>query len=390
MARLVHADTALRKGLLMVALIVLLVASMRQSAMADIKRNSGSSHPIRGVWLTNIASQALYSRKNIREAVTLCSELGFNTIFVVTWNRSYTLYPSAILKAVTGKTIDPDFEGRDPLQELIEEAREKNINVHAWFEFGFASSYKDKTGGAILQAKPLWASRDSNGNITEKNGFQWMNAFHPEVQGFVKSLVLEVVKKYEVAGIQGDDRLPALPSNGGYDAYTVSLYKQEHEGALPPQNEKDYDWIKWRSHRLNLFLKDMVSEVRAMKPQLIVSMAPSIYPWSEENYLQDWPTWLSMGLVDVIIPQIYRYDFLSYQKEIDKILNGQLGAFGKSHFYPGILLQVDEYTADASLLAQLIDYNRQMGVQGEVFFFYEGIKKNEPFFKARYKKEKLK
>jgi uncharacterized lipoprotein YddW (UPF0748 family) len=388
MASLCNRTNWLSNAVLVTGLLVQLQACMAKPVGSN--NDSFATETIRGVWLTNIASQALYSRNNIREAVALCSELGFNTIFVVTWNRSYTLYPSAVLKAVTGKTIDPDFEGRDPLQELIEEAREKKIKIHAWFEFGFASSYKDETGGAILQRKPEWASRDINGNITEKNGFQWMNAFHPEVQGFVKSLVLEVVKKYDVAGIQGDDRLPALPSNGGYDAYTSSLYKQEHNGTPPPQNEKDYEWIKWRSQRLNLFLKDMVSEVKALKPHLIISMAPSIYPWSEENYLQDWPTWLSMGLVDVIIPQIYRYEFAAYQKEFDKILNGQLGKFEKSRFYPGILLQVDDYTAGEGMLAQVLDHNRKNGVQGEVFFFYEGIKKNKAFFKARYKERKRK
>lgn len=45
-------------------------------------------------------------------------------------------------------------------------------------------------------------------------------------------------KKYRVDGIQGDDRLPAMPAEGGYDAYSVSLYKKEHHDSLPPTNEK--------------------------------------------------------------------------------------------------------------------------------------------------------
>lgn len=44
-----------------------------------------------------------------------------------------------------------------------------------------------------------------------------MNGFHLEVQTFMTDLMLSVIKKYEVAGIQGDDRLPAMPSNAGYD-----------------------------------------------------------------------------------------------------------------------------------------------------------------------------
>lgn len=33
-----------------------------------------------------------------------------------------------------------------------------------------------------------------------------------------------------IDGIQGDDRLPAMPSLAGYDNYTISLYKAQHFG----------------------------------------------------------------------------------------------------------------------------------------------------------------
>jgi len=39
------------------------------------------------------------------------------------------------------------------------------------------------------------------------------------------SLIMEVVNNYDVDGVQGDDRLPAMPSLAGYDNYTSSLYK---------------------------------------------------------------------------------------------------------------------------------------------------------------------
>ncbi|RQH24258.1 hypothetical protein D5R40_29875 [Okeania hirsuta] len=46
-----------------------------------------------------------------------------------------------------------------------------------------------------------------------------------EVQKFVLALLKEVVVKYEVDGIQGDDRLPALPSMAGYEAYTSVIQR---------------------------------------------------------------------------------------------------------------------------------------------------------------------
>lgn len=123
--------------------------------------------PIKGVWLTNVASEALNSRENIRSAVELCVQSGINNIYVVTWNRSRTLYPSKIMKKEFGIPIMEKFAGRDPLKEVIEEAHKKGIKVHAWFEFGFSSSYNEQ-GGMILKKHPEWAAIDPDGKLVNK------------------------------------------------------------------------------------------------------------------------------------------------------------------------------------------------------------------------------
>lgn len=339
---------------------------------------------LRGVWLTNVDSEALNSKENIKEAVNLLDELGFNTIFVVTWNKAMTSYPSEIMKGFTGVEIDTLFTGRDPLKELIEEAHKKNIKVIAWFEFGFSSSYKEN-GGIIISKKPEWAAKDVNGNLVTKNGFEWINGFNPEVQNFMLSLIMEVIKNYNVDGIQGDDRLPAMPSEAGYDEYTVNLYKSEHDGNNPPAYHKDYDWIKWRSNLLTDFMGRIYDSVKTFNKNLIVSMAPSIYPWSEEEYLQDWPTWMQKGYVDLVCPQVYRYNIEDYSSALELIVEDQINKDNIKKFYPGVLLKVGDYYPDKEFLRQMIDQNRKNGIKGEVFFFYEGIKKYPDFFKEIYK-----
>lgn len=135
----------------------------------------GYNEPVKGVWLTNVASDALYTRENIVKAVEHCDDLGLNTIFVVTWNKAMTMYPSQIMKDFTGVEIDPvldpDKKGRDPLQELIDEAHKRNIKVFAWFEFGFSSSY-NKNGGKIAELKPEWMALTNKGELCTKNNFQ--------------------------------------------------------------------------------------------------------------------------------------------------------------------------------------------------------------------------
>jgi len=345
----------------------------------------GKSDQMKGVWLTNVASKALNSKENIVETVRRCDSLGFNNIFVVTWNDAHTIYPSKVMKNLTGVEIDTVFAGRDPLKELIEEAHKVGIKVHAWFEFGFSCSYKQEDGGMLIKLKPNWAAKDVDGKLVSKNGFQWMNAFDPEVQRFVSSLIMEVVENYNIDGIQGDDRLPALPSSGGYDDYTTKLYQSEHSGRMPPKYEKDYDWVKWRSGKLTNYLKGLYTEVKKAKPNVIVSMAPSIYPWCELEYLQDWPTWVNMGIVDMVIPQVYRYKHSSYEYELKKIVTQQVAPQYHSKLFPGILLQVDDYNPSLGMLDSMIQTNRNFGLNGEVHFFYEGIGKYKDYFRRIYK-----
>ena len=328
--------------------------------------------PVRGVWLTNVDSRVLNSKENIVKAVQQCKDLGLNTIFVVTWNKGFTLYPSKIMKDLTGSNIYPEFAGRDPLKEIIEEAHKNNIKVFAWFEFGFSSSYS-LDGGLLVKLKPNWASKNSKGELVVKNGFDWLNGFNSDVQGFMLSLIMEVVKNYDVDGIQGDDRLPAMPVESGYDDYTVSLYKLKHHGKNPPSDMRDSAWVQWRADILNRFMKLIHDEVKSVKKKITISMAPSVYPWSKEEYLQDWPLWVKKGYVDIICPQLYRYEIKDYVKALDEIVGGQISKDNLKKFYPGILLKVGKYTASEEYIKQVIDENRKRNVNGEVYFFYEGL-----------------
>ncbi|NBO59164.1 MAG: hypothetical protein EBU73_09575, partial [Chitinophagia bacterium] len=276
----------------------------------------------RGVWVTTTASTALDSKDNIIQTVANCKKAGINQIFMVVYNNARTIYPSNTMNAVIGIKQLEKFVGRDPLQEMIDAAHASGIKVHAWFEYGFSSSYS-ANGGAIVKAKPAWAALDQSGNLVVKNGFDWLNAFLPEVQEFISSLIMEVVTKYDIDGIQGDDRLPALPSTAGYDAYTVAQYKAENNNQAPPADYKDQGWVKWRANRLNKFMKSLYTEVKSVKPGVIVSSSPSPYPWSLAEYLQDWPTWVDSSWVDAVIPQCYRYDIIAYES----VLSEQIGYY---------------------------------------------------------------
>ncbi len=341
---------------------------------------------VRGAWLTNVVSDAMYSQEKLASAVKYAHELGLNALFVVVWNRGYTLYPSPLMKQTIGVEIDPKFAGRDPLREVIDEAKKYGIKVFAWYEFGFSSSYEESDGGALIRKHPNWAAIGANGKIVSKNKFQWMNAFLPEVQDFMIALVKESVVRYpDLDGIQGDDRLPAVPSEAGYDEYTVKKYKETHFNEAPPKYSKDHEWVEFRAGLLNDFMRRMSDTLRSVRKNIIISMAPSLYPWSKQEYLQDWPTWLKNGWVDLVCPQVYRYQFDRYKKELEIITKEQVAEQDRFRIAPGILSRVGDYYASPEFLKQMVRANRLVGLQSEVYFYYEGMKKYPDVYKELYK-----
>ena len=182
----------------------------------------------RATWLTNVDSYVLTTDASIVEAMNYLSSIGINVVFPVVYNKGYTVYPSTIMDSLFGVPVIPEtgFQNRDFLERLVIEAHRVGIEVLPWFEFGFSSSYS-LNGGHIVAKFPSWALKNNQGNLVVKNGFDWLSGINPEVQNYMLSLVMEVINKYDVDGVQGDDRLPAMPVEGGYDSVTVAIYKEK-------------------------------------------------------------------------------------------------------------------------------------------------------------------
>jgi uncharacterized lipoprotein YddW (UPF0748 family) len=329
---------------------------------------------IRGIWLTTTDSNVFSSQARITKAMEFLAETGFNVVFPVVWNKATTQYPSLVMHQTFGVEISQQFIGRDPLAEVVEAAHKVGLKIIPWFEYGFASSY-NLNGGMLLAKKPEWTAHDIQGNLLKKNGFEWMNALDLQVQEFMSNLILEVVQNYDIDGIQGDDRLPAFPCEGGYDRGTMERYRQQF-GINPPANIKDKQWLQWRADILTQFWAKLYHKIKAINPNLIVSISPNIHDWAYREYLQDSPNWLKQGIVDIINPQIYRRDFNNYKQIINKLVTEQFTNVTLPKLAPGILMKLSSYVINSDYLLQAIEYNRNHGINGEVFFFYEGLREH--------------
>lgn len=331
---------------------------------------------LRAVKITNVDSQVMFDDERIAEAMDYLASIGMNTVVPVVWNSNsangdYPLYPSAVFEKYFGTNIHPRFTGRDVLERIIIEAHRNGMEVLPWFEMGFSTSYS-QNGGHILQKYPDWALRDKNGKLVVKNGFDWMSNIHPGPQNLLLEMTEEIVSTYDVEGVEYSDRIPAMPYEGGYEPFTVSLYQQEHGGNSPPDDPKDPTWLRWRADKLNDWFRRVHIAVKKHGAYLTVAASPSLFPWSYAEYLQDSATWMKNGIADEVIPQLYRYNITDYVKELNLSLPHYPNA--PKGYYAGVLMKVGSYLISADFLAKTIEANRARGVQGEVYFFYEGLR----------------
>lgn len=262
------------------------------------KVNSPQSDELRGVWMTNYGVSLSYHTTRLDEVVANIASHHLNTIYPAVWNRGYTLYPSKITK--TNPLLTLPFE--DILKHLIYQAHRQNIKLIPWFEYGLMIP----TTSAFVNQHPDWITTTKDGKTIDENTKQgWLNPFHPEVQKFFIDLIVDVVQRYSVDGIQLDDHF-GLPINFGYDDYTIKLYREQHNGNMPPNNPSDKEWVAWRANKITQFMSQLVKEVRGIKPNLVISLSPNLPNYSYYNYLQDWTRWIQLGLLDQVVVQVYR------------------------------------------------------------------------------------
>ena len=342
---------------------------------------------LRGVWLTNVASGVLYTPWSINRAISQLASLKFNTIYPVVWNRGNTFYPSLVAKKVIGRDRDLSLKviklNQDVLAQIVKQGHRQGLRVIPWFEYGFMAP----PNSALAKRHPDWLTARRNASKITVDVNQpkatnpkvvdpmltkgvWLNPFHPEVQQFMLNMIVEVVTKYDVDGVQFDDHF-GLPSDFGYDDFTVALYQQEHQGKNPPNNPQDAQWLRWRAHKLTNFMERVYKAVKAVKPECLVTLSPNPQDYAYRATLQDWQTWVNRGLVEELICQIYRNDRQSFIAELQQ--TALKTARKKIPVGIGILTGSVTNPVTLKQIKQQVQWVRDRGYSGVSFFYWESL-----------------
>ncbi|MEM9924789.1 MAG: glycoside hydrolase family 10 protein [Cyanobacteria bacterium P01_D01_bin.50] len=322
---------------------------------------------IRGVWMSTNDFNVLKTKSGLKDAVTQLRRLNFNTIYPVVWNSGYTKFPSVTAKRAGIPFFFKGSSGQDILADLIKQAHRQGLLVLPWFEFGFMTP---ETSELALN-HPEWLTQKRDGSRTSNSAageVAWLNPFHPQVQQFIQNLVLEVVSRYDVDGIQFDDHM-SLPRDFGYDRYTVALYAQE-TGNPPPSNPADEAWVKWRADKITAFMTQLNQAVKARKPYTIFSVSPNYYNHAYKLQLQDWLNWVRLSIVDELVMQVYRNDLASFTSKINRP-----EIIETKQYIPtaiGIMAGLRNRPVSMQQIKSQVRAVQQRGL-GVTFFYYESL-----------------
>ncbi|WP_107805963.1 glycoside hydrolase family 10 protein [Nodularia spumigena] len=363
-------------------MLYLIIVSFPSRPAFQQQKNLPTTTEIRGVWLTNVASGVLFLPWGINRAVNQLSALNFNTIYPVVWNRGNTFYKSSIAKIVTGSDADPIVNlmhgGQDVLKKIIQLAKPQGLSVIPWFEYGFMTPPNSQ----LAQRYPGWLTMGQEGiksstevpleEVNDNSAHQqaWLNPLHPGVREFILALIVEVVSYYDVDGIQLDDHF-GMPVKFGYDAFTVDLYRQEHQGQSPPSDPFNPTWMRWRANKITDFMAEIYQSVKAIKPDAIISLSPNSQSFSYKYYLQDWETWVRKGLVDELILQVYRNNQSSFMTELEQ----PSVRFARSRIPVGIgiLTGTSKTPVSITQIKQQVQTVRDRSFPGVSFFYWESL-----------------
>ena len=178
------------------------------------------------------------------EFVEKAKEAGFNTIVPCVWHGRGVTWPSKLAPPHEWKNSWEKFD-EEPIKYLIEKAHSNNLRVFAWFTVNLVQ--RD-----MLENLRIGSSKDNTFNV-----------FNPKFTEFIIALINEVVKRYEIDGINLDYVRTHSICNS---KYCVEDYKKKYNRNLI----QDYNNLKfsltakkniieWNTTTIGLIVKKYLS-----------------------------------------------------------------------------------------------------------------------------------
>ena len=292
---------------------------------------SATPSEMRGIWISD-PTDFKWKKviKNLKKA-------GINNLFINFASAGVAFYKSAYLPS---KPLD------EPYEELIRLAHENGIKVHAKILCFFMHWAPDDHIEKMIRDKRVLIN--TMGKVAYQSQTPWLDPGQHENRELIKSVIQEIIRKFDVDGIQLD-------------------YVRFFEEWNVPETI-----MRIRRVTVTNFVIETSQMVRQLKPSLAYSACIFYNPKRAcEEMAQDWITWDAKNVFDFLVPMNYT----TYPKEIIKWIDCQKFVHkGDTLFYSGLGAYMPSMTP--TKLFKEIDFVKQCGYSGFVLFAY-----NEDFEK---------
>ena len=281
--------------------------------------------------------------------------------------------------------LNSTFPGYDPLQFAIEQAHQRGLEFHAYinaFPVWGGRSTPPHTQPEHLfwthcqpDSPENWLCCQSNGTPMIYNEYYYLSPGIPAVQDYIRKVIIDVARRYDVDGIHLD-RIRYPGPQVSHDATSEMRFKG-------PGNPDGLAWDNWQRDQVTRMLNNIYGEILEVKPKINLSCSvwgiydktriPGYGGFSSgyHDYYQDSHSWAKQGVIDALVPMIY-WDIPDPTPNYDTLLDDFLkGAFGR-HIYGGYHGKYPDFKE----IENEIEYTRKTGAQGEVVFASSYLDKN--------------
>jgi uncharacterized lipoprotein YddW (UPF0748 family) len=285
------------------------------------------------------------------------------------------LYASAVepwseyLTGVMGRPPAPFY---DPLAFLVEEAHKRGLELHAWFNPYRALHFSSRSPAAANHV-----SRTHPELVKHYGQYLWLDPGEPAVRDYSLSVVLDVVRRYDIDGVHFDDYFypDRLEAGTGLDFPDEASWRKF--GAVARRSGMSRE--DWRRENVNVFIERAYRSIKGAKPWVKFGVSPRGiwrpgYPRQIKGMdayatlYADSRKWLANGWLDYFAPQLY-WPIESTDQSFAALLDwwARQNVKGR-HLWPGLNVAKAEEWPRGEIANQIQLVRRESGVTGYICY----------------------
>jgi uncharacterized lipoprotein YddW (UPF0748 family) len=353
-------------------------------AAPDIQAPLPASAEMRGLW---VVRTALVSPASVDRVVDEARRAGFNALFVQVRGRGDAFYRSELVPR--SDILEAQPPGFDPLARLIERARSRGLQVHAWMNMLLCAGFgRILPGRHVAALHPDWimvprgAARAALAAPSDRlialvarhsspdaEGL-YLSPSVPQVGDHLEAVVRELLRAYPVDGLHLDFiRYPGPEydySGAALDGFATRVGSSIDR--LDGPERAPVEWADYRRDVLTALVDRLSRTARTERPRLLVSAAVAAdEAQAVAVKFQSWPQWIARGSIDAVCPMAYSADSRVFQGQIRE---ARERAGPNRSLWAG----VGAYRLDVDGVIEKIRLARSAGASGVVVFSHESLR----------------